>query len=158
MMLFNILIVIILVLLNYSESFNNTKTKLRGQTNQQKEEIINILSDRLYKKRYENILSHSEAGNNYYETTLLCNQYKKEMINDNDINNMSSNEINELFVNFHGDDYNSTLRDVLILLKIYDIPKELIIRKVINKLKLSLPEIKINEYNDNLCKYFSIAW
>jgi hypothetical protein len=158
MMLFNILIFILL--LNYYECFNNNinKTKLRGQYNLQKEEIINILTDRLYKKRYENILFHSASGNNYYETTLLCNQYKKENVNDYDINNISSNEIKELFVNFHGDEFNSSLRDVLILLRIYDIPKELIIQKVIDKLRSSLPKIKINEYNDDSCKYFSIAW
>ena len=157
MMLFNILIFILL--LNYYECFNNNnKIKLRGQYNLQKEEIINILTDRLYKKRYENILFHSAAGNNYYETTLLCNQYKKETINDYDINNISSNEIKELFVNFHGDEFNSSLRDVLILLRIYDIPKESIIKKVIDKLKLSFPDIKINEYNDDSCKYFSMVW
>ena len=45
-----------------------------------------------------------------------------------------------------------------IQLQIYNIPKELIIQKVIDKLKSSFTDIKINEYNDNLCKYFSIAW
>ena len=158
-MLFNILL--FLLLLNYctcTKNNNINKTKLRGQYNLQKEEIINILTDRLYKKRYENILFHSASGNNYYETTLLCNQYKKENLNDYDINNISSNEIKELFVNFHGDEFNSSLTDVLILLKIYDIPKELIIQKVIDKLKSSFPKIKINEYNDDSCKYFSMAW
>ena len=159
MMLFNMLIfILLLILLNYCTCFINNKTKLRGQYNLQKEEIINILTDRLYKKRYENILFHYAAGNNYYETTLLCNQYKKENIDDYDINNIPLNEIKELFVNFHGDEFNSSLREVLILLQIYNIPKELIIQKVIDKLKSSFTDIKINEYNDNLCKYFSIAW
>ena len=159
MMLFNMLIfILLLTLLNYCVCFINNKTKLRGQYNLQKEEIINILTDRLYKKRYENILFHSASGNNYYETTLLCNQYKKENIDEYDINNISSNEIKELFINFHGDELNSSLTDVLIILKIYDIPKELIIQKVIDKLKSSFPKIKINEYNDDSCKYFSMVW
>ncbi len=159
MMLFNIFLhlVLLTLLLNYCIGNNINKTKLRGQYKLQKEEIINILTDKLYKKRHDNILFHSAIGRNYYETTILCNKYKNDIDVDNyDINNMSSNKIKELFIDFYTDDI--LLSDVLIILKIYNVPKDFIVQKVIDKLIISFPEIKINEYTHDLCTYYNISW
>ncbi len=157
MMLFNILL--LMVLLNYCTCNNINKTNLRGQYKLQKEEFINILTDKIFIKRYDNILFHSAIGRNYYDTTILCNKYKKENIDDYDINNMSSNvlqELKESFIHFFADDI--SLTEVLLILKIYNIPRELIVQKVIDKLIVSFPEIKIDEYKSDFCVYYNISW
>jgi len=179
-MLFKILI--FLLLLNYCVCFfneirnvdynidheikaNRRDYNLRGGYQIEKNKIINILINRMYEKRYQNILLYSAIGRYYYETSFFCNinNIENNINNINDLINKSSpNELKALLFGFYADtDTNPnklSLNEQLIIIKIYNIDKELIIKDVINKLFLSSPDIKIDTYNKNSCNYYNISW
>ena len=176
-MLFKILI--FLLLLNYCVCFfneihnvdhnidheikNRREYNLRGGYQIEKNRIINILINRMYEKRYQNIILYSSIGRYYYETSFFCNinNIENNINNINDlINKLSPNELKELLVGFYVDtNLNKiSLNELLIIIKIYNIDKELIIKDVINKLFLSSPDIKIDTYYKNSCNYYNISW
>jgi len=172
-MLFKILI--FLLLLNYcicffeeirNENYNiDSEIKanirgfnLRGEYQIQKNRIINIITNRMYRKRYQNIMLYSMIGRNYYETSFFCNINNFSI--EYNINNMSPDELKSLFVSFYSDKYfnKGSLDGFFIILNIYKIDKELIIKDIIDKLILSIPSIKIDTYNNNSCNYYNISW
>jgi len=177
-MLFKILI--FLLLLNYCVCFfdeirnvehnidheikaNRRDYNLRGGYQIEKNRIINILINRMYEKRYQNILFFSGIGRYYYETSFFCNINNIENNIENNINDLinksSPNELKALLFGFYADTkLKISLNELLIIIKIYNIDKELIIKDVINKLFLSSPDIKIDTYNKNSCNYYNISW